>query len=135
MLILQKEKASQYGGSVMITDNIAEAVENTDAIYTDVWVSMGEESEFEKRINLLKDYQVNQQMFDLTGKDSTIFLHCLPAFHDTNTLYGQEIYEKYGLAEMEVTDQIFRSEHSKVFDQAENRMHTIKAVMAATLGS
>ena len=134
MLILQK-KASQYGGSVMITDNIAEAVENTDAIYTDVWVSMGEESEFEKRINLLKDYQVNQQMFDLTGKDSTIFLHCLPAFHDTNTLYGQEIYEKYGLAEMEVTDQIFRSEHSKVFDQAENRMHTIKAVMAATLGS
>ncbi|MXJ02525.1 ornithine carbamoyltransferase, partial [Escherichia coli] len=126
---------SQYGGSVMITDNIAEAVENTDAIYTDVWVSMGEESEFEQRINLLKDYQVNQQMFDLTGKDSTIFLHCLPAFHDTNTLYGQEIYEKYGLAEMEVTDQIFRSEHSKVFDQAENRMHTIKAVMAATLGS
>lgn len=119
----------------MITDNIAEAVENTDAIYTDVWVSMGEESEFEQRINLLKDYQVNQQMFDLTGKDSTIFLHCLPAFHDTNTLYGQEIYEKYGLAEMEVTDQIFRSEHSKVFNQAENRMHTIKAVMAATLGS
>ncbi|RQM48408.1 ornithine carbamoyltransferase, partial [Burkholderia vietnamiensis] len=104
-------------------------------IYTDVWVSMGEESEFEQRINLLKDYQVNQQMFDLTGKDSTIFLHCLPAFHDTNTLYGQEIYEKNGLAEMEVTDQIFRSEHSKVFDQAENRMHTIKAVMAATLGS
>ncbi len=96
--------------------------------------SMGEESEFEQRINLLKDYQVNQQLFDLTGKDSTIFLHCLPAFHDTNTLYGQEIYEKYGLAEMEVTDQIFRSEHSKVFDQAENRMHTIKAVMAATLG-
>ncbi len=119
----------------MITDNIAEAVENTDAIYTDVWGSMGEEKiEFEQRINLLKDYQVNQQMFDLTGKDSTIFLHCLPAFHDTNTLYGQEIYEKYGLAEMEVTDQIFRSEHSKVFDQAENRMHTIKAVMAATLG-
>ncbi|EVR99997.1 ornithine carbamoyltransferase, catabolic [Staphylococcus aureus M1338] len=132
---MAKEKASQYGGSIMITDNIAEAVENTDAIYTDVWVSMGEESEFEQRINLLKDYQVNQQMFDLTGKDSTIFLHCLPAFHDTNTLYGQEIYEKYGLAEMEVTDQIFRSEHSKVFDQAENRMHTIKAVMAATLGS
>ncbi|MCD0700041.1 ornithine carbamoyltransferase, partial [Staphylococcus aureus] len=132
---IAKEKASQYGGSIMITDNIAEAVENTDAIYTDVWVSMGEESEFEQRINLLKDYQVNQQMFDLTGKDSTIFLHCLPAFHDTNTLYGQEIYEKYGLAEMEVTDQIFRSEHSKVFDQAENRMHTIKAVMAATLGS
>ncbi|WP_337118615.1 ornithine carbamoyltransferase [Staphylococcus aureus] len=132
---IAKEKASQYGGSVMITDNIAEAVENTDAIYTDVWVSMGEESEFEQRINLLKDYQVNQQMFDLTGKDSTIFLHCLPAFHDTNTLYGQEIYEKYGLAEMEVTDQIFRSEHSKVFDQAENRMYTIKAVMAATLGS
>ncbi len=98
----------------MITDNIAEAVENTDAIYTDVWVLIGEEVNSNNvLIFILKDYQVNQQMFDLTGKDSTIFLHCLPAFHDTNTLYGQEIYEKYGLAEMVVTDQIFRSEHSK----------------------
>ena len=95
---------------------------------------MGEESEFEERINLLKDYQVNKAMFELTGKDSTIFLHCLPAFHDKQTEYCQDIFDKYGLSEMEVTDEIFRSEHSKVFDQAENRMHTIKAVMAATLG-
>ncbi|MEN0399507.1 ornithine carbamoyltransferase, partial [Staphylococcus aureus] len=100
----------------------------------DVWVSMGEESEFETRIHLLKDYQVNRKMLNLTGKVDTIFLHCLPAFHDTQTEYGQDIFEKYGLTEMEVTDEIFRSEHSRVFDQAENRMHTIKAVMAATLG-
>ncbi|EHJ07818.1 ornithine carbamoyltransferase [Staphylococcus simiae] len=130
---IAQQKAQQYGGSIMITDNIAEAVKDTDVIYTDVWVSMGEEDEFEQRINLLKDYQVNQQMFNQTGKDSTIFLHCLPAFHDTKTTYGQEIYEKYGLNAMEVTDEIFRSKYSKVFDQAENRMHTIKALMAATL--
>lgn len=133
-LEIAKDRAAQYGGSVLVTDNIEEAVKDADVIYTDVWVSMGEESEFEERIRLLKDYQVNQAMFDLTGKDSTIFLHCLPAFHDTNTEYGQTIHEKYGLNEMEVTDEIFRSEHSKVFDQAENRMHTIKAVIAATLG-
>ena len=131
---IAQQKAQQYGGSIMITDKIAEAVTDTDVIYTDVWVSMGEEDEFEQRINLLKDYQVNQQMFNLTGKDSTIFLHCLPAFHDTKTTYGKEIQDKYGLNAMEVTDDIFRSKHSKVFDQAENRMHTIKALMAATLG-
>ncbi|MBO1199011.1 ornithine carbamoyltransferase [Staphylococcus simiae] len=130
---IAQQKAQQYGGSIMITDNIAEAVKDTDVIYTDVWVSMGEEEEFEQRINLLKDYQVNQQMFNQTGKESTIFLHCLPAFHDTKTTYGQEIFEKYGLNAMEVTDDIFRSKYSKVFDQAENRMHTIKALMAATL--
>ena len=129
---IAKDCASKYGGSVLVTDKIEEAVKDADVIYTDVWVSMGEESEFEERINLLKDY--HKAMFELTGKDSTIFLHCLPAFHDTQTEYGQDIYDKYGLSEMEVTDEIFRSEHSKVFDQAENRMHTIKAVMAATLG-
>lgn len=131
---IARDCGSKYGGSVLVTDRIEEAVKDADVIYTDVWVSMGEESEFEERINLLKDYQVNKAMFELTGKDSTIFLHCLPAFHDTQTEYGQDIYDKYGLSEMEVTDEIFRSEHSKVFDQAENRMHTIKAVMAATLG-
>ena len=83
---------------------------------------------------MLKDYQVNSAMMEMTGKAETIFLHCLPAFHDTLTTYGKDIYDKYGLTEMEVTDDVFRSEHSKVFDQAENRMHTIKAVMAATLG-
>ncbi|WP_154840841.1 ornithine carbamoyltransferase [Staphylococcus pasteuri] len=131
---IAERRAKQDGGSVTITDNIDEGVKDADVIYTDVWVSMGEESEFESRINLLKDYQVNKAMFDKTGKDSTIFLHCLPAFHDTNTTYGQQIKDDYGLSEMEVTDEIFRSKHSKVFDQAENRMHTIKAVMAATLG-
>ncbi len=133
-LNIAKDQASKYGGSVQVTDQINVAVKDADVIYTDVWVSMGEESEFEERINLLKDYQVNRKMFNLTGKHSTIFLHCLPAFHDTKTQYGQEIFENHGLTEMEVTDEIFRSEHSRVFDQAENRMHTIKAVMAATLG-
>ncbi|HJE01770.1 MAG TPA: ornithine carbamoyltransferase [Staphylococcus auricularis] len=131
---IAERRAKQDGGSVTITDNIDEGVKDADVIYTDVWVSMGEESEFENRINLLKDYQVNQELFDKTGKKDTIFLHCLPAFHDTNTVYGQQIEKEFGLTEMEVTDEIFRSEHSKVFDQAENRMHTIKAVMAATLG-
>ncbi|MCU7257948.1 ornithine carbamoyltransferase, partial [Pseudomonas aeruginosa] len=131
---IAERRAKQDGGSITITDNIDEGVKDADVIYTDVWVSMGEESEFESRIKLLKDYQVNRAMFDKTGKDSTIFLHCLPAFHDTNTTYGQQIKDDYGLSEMEVTDEIFRSKHSKVFDQAENRMHTIKAVMAATLG-
>lgn len=131
---IAERRAKQDGGSVTITDNIDEGVKDADVIYTDVWVSMGEESEFENRINLLKDYQVNQELFDKTGKKDTIFLHCLPAFHDTNTVYGQQIEKEFGLTEMEVTDEIFRSEHSKVFDQAENRMHTIKSVMAATLG-
>ncbi|AKS66057.1 ornithine carbamoyltransferase [Staphylococcus coagulans] len=131
---IAERRAKQDGGSVTITDNIDEGVKGADVIYTDVWVSMGEESEFESRIKLLKDYQVNKALFDKTGKDSTIFLHCLPAFHDTNTEYGQKIKDEYGLSEMEVTDEIFRSKHAKVFDQAENRMHTIKAVMAATLG-
>ncbi|HDV6263705.1 TPA: ornithine carbamoyltransferase [Staphylococcus pseudintermedius] len=131
---IAERRAKQDGGSIKITDNIDEGVKGADVIYTDVWVSMGEESEFESRIQLLKDYQVNRALFDKTGKDDTIFLHCLPAFHDTETVYGQKIKEEHGLTEMEVTDEIFRSPHSKVFDQAENRMHTIKAVMAATLG-
>ena len=89
---IARDCGSKYGGSVLVTDRIEEAVKDADVIYTDVWVSMGEESEFEERINLLKDYQVNKAMFELTGKDSTIFLHCLPAFHDTQTEYGQDIY-------------------------------------------
>ncbi|QHW36013.1 ornithine carbamoyltransferase [Staphylococcus ursi] len=131
---IAERRAKHDGGSIKITNNIDEGVKGADVIYTDVWVSMGEESEFESRIKLLKDYQVNKALFDKTGKDSTIFLHCLPAFHDTNTEYSQKIKDEYGLSEMEVTDEIFRSKHAKIFDQAENRMHTIKAVMAATLG-
>ncbi|ABS20707.1 ornithine carbamoyltransferase [Bacillus cytotoxicus] len=126
--------AKQYSNRVMVTSDVEEAVADADVIYTDVWVSMGEEDKFAERIALLTPYQVNMQMIQATGNDNVIFLHCLPAFHDVETMYGKEIYEKYGLNEMEVTDEVFRSKYSKVFDQAENRMHTIKAVMAATLG-
>jgi ornithine carbamoyltransferase len=94
---------------------------------------MGEEAQFEERIKLLKPYQVNMDMIKKTNNPDVIFLHCLPAFHDLETEIGKEIYEKYGLKEMEVTDEVFRSKHSKVFDEAENRMHTIKAVMVATI--
>ncbi|MPM59379.1 Ornithine carbamoyltransferase, catabolic [bioreactor metagenome] len=127
-----KEVASKSKGSITLTENI-EDVRGADVIYTDVWVSMGEEDQYEERIKLLKDYQVNMDMIKKTNNENVIFLHCLPAFHDLNTKVGKEIYEKFGLAELEVTDEVFRSKYSKVFDEAENRMHTIKAVMVATL--
>ncbi|MDN5342567.1 MULTISPECIES: ornithine carbamoyltransferase [Oceanotoga] len=127
-----KEVAKETGGTITITDNIDD-VKNADVIYTDVWVSMGEEDQFEERIKLLKPYQVNKEMMDKTENPDAIFLHCLPSFHDLETQVGKEIYEKFGLKEMEVTDEVFRSKASKVFDEAENRMHTIKAVMVATL--
>lgn len=127
--------AKKYSDRVMVTSSVEEAVAGADIIYTDVWVSMGEEDKFAERIELLAPYQVNMPMIQATGNADVIFLHCLPAFHDLETTYGREIYEQYGLKEMEVTDEVFRSKHSKVFDQAENRMHTIKAVMAATLGN
>ncbi|MCL2606433.1 MAG: ornithine carbamoyltransferase [Coriobacteriia bacterium] len=122
------------GNTIMVTDDVGAAVADADVLYTDVWVSMGEEDQFAQRIELLKPYQVNADMMARTGKDTTIFLHCLPAFHDTNTEYGQMIFEQYGLPAMEVTDEVFRSPRSLIFDQAENRMHTIKAVIAATMG-
>jgi len=128
-----REEASQTSAVITITDEVKEGVQGCDVLYTDVWVSMGEEEYFEERIKQLKDYQVNMNMIKNTGKEDCIFLHCLPAFHDTNTTIGMEMYEKYGLKEMEVTDQVFRSKHSVVFDEAENRVHTIKAVMVATL--
>ncbi|WP_251548961.1 ornithine carbamoyltransferase [Neobacillus muris] len=132
---LAKELAAKSGGNVTITSNVDEGVAGADVIYTDVWVSMGEEDQFAERIALLSPYQVNMDMIRKTGNEQVIFLHCLPAFHDLETSYGKDIYDKHGLPEMEVTNEVFRSEHSKVFDQAENRMHTIKAVMAATLGN
>lgn len=132
---LAQEFAKQSGGRVTITSNVDEGVAGADVIYTDVWVSMGEEDKFAERIALLSPYQVNAEMIEKTGNSNVIFLHCLPAFHDLETNYGRDIHEKHGLPEMEVTDEVFRSKHSKVFDQAENRMHTIKAVMAATLGN
>ncbi|MDA7025216.1 ornithine carbamoyltransferase [Bacillus sp. CLL-7-23] len=131
---MAKTFAKESGGKITVTSNPDEAVAEADVLYTDVWVSMGEEDKFAERIKLLKPYQVNMELVKKTGNDNVIFLHCLPAFHDINTKYGQNVYEEYGLKEMEVTDEVFRSKHSKVFDEAENRMHTIKAVMAATLG-
>lgn len=130
-----REVAKETGAKITITDSINEGVKDADVIYTDVWVSMGEpEEEWIKRINLLKPYQVNMEMMKKTGNPKVIFEHCLPSFHNTETKVGQEIYEKYGLESLEVTDEVFESKHSVVFDEAENRMHTIKAVMVATLG-
>ncbi|NMM61359.1 ornithine carbamoyltransferase [Clostridium sp. P21] len=130
-----QEVAKETGAKITLTDNVAEGVKNADVLYTDVWVSMGEAAEvWEKRINLLKPYQVNMEMVKLTGNDKVIFEHCLPAFHDLNTKVGREVYEKFGLKELEVSNEVFEGKHSVVFDEAENRMHTIKAVMVATLG-
>ena len=125
--------AKQTGASICMTDNKEEACKDADVLYTDVWVSMGEPAEvWEERIRLLKAYQVDKAAMKLAHPNA-IFLHCLPSFHDLNTTIGQEIHEKYGLKEMEVTDEVFRSKQSKVFDQAENRLHTIKAVVYATM--
>lgn len=128
-----QEVASQNGGSISVTDNIEKGVANADVIYTDIWVSMGEEDKIKERIELLKDYQVNKDLMNLTNREDTIFLHCLPSFHNNQTTFSKMVEEKYGLPEMEVTDEIFNSENSLVFDEAENRMHTIKALMCATL--
>lgn len=129
-----KEVAKETGAKISFSENVDD-VKGADVIYTDVWVSMGEEAMFEERIKQLKPYQVNMEMIEKTGNSEVIFLHCLPSFHDLNTTVGKEIYDKFGLKEMEVTDEVFRSKHSKVFDEAENRMHTIKAVMVATIGN
>lgn len=126
--------AQETGAKIELIEEPDKAVKGADVIYTDVWVSMGEEHLFEERIKLLRKYQVTMDLLTKTGNPDVIFLHCLPSFHDTETKIGKEIYEKYGLKEMEVTDEVFRSKHSKVFDEAENRLHTIKAVMVATIG-
>lgn len=124
----------EEGARITITEEVAEAVEGADFIYTDVWVSMGEPTEvWGERIRQLLPYQVNRRMMELTGNPECRFLHCLPAFHDLETTVGQEIFQQYGLREMEVTDEVFESAASLVFDEAENRLHTIKAVMVATL--
>lgn len=133
-LIDEAEKiAKENNCTVKFTENVEEACTGADVIYTDIWVSMGEPAEiWEQRINLLKKYQVNKEAMGY-AKETAIFLHCLPSFHDLKTTVGQQIYEKFGIPEMEVSDEVFESPQSKVFDQAENRMHTIKAVMYATL--
>ena len=129
-----EEIAAQTGGSVRLTEDVEEGAGGADVIYTDVWVSMGEpEQIWEERLRDLTPYQVNARVMALAGKEA-VFMHCLPAFHDHQTGIGKEIGEKYGMAELEVTDEVFESPQSIVFDEAENRMHTIKAVMAVTLG-
>ena len=133
-LLREMEEAAKLSGAVIEVTSGLDGVKGADAVYTDVWVSMGEEAQFESRIKLLKGYAVTREVMDRTGNPRAVFLHCLPAFHDLNTATGREVYEKYGLAEMEVSDEVFRSGASRVFDQAENRLHTIKAVMAATIG-
>ena len=126
--------AAQTGGSITLTEDVMAATKDADVIYTDVWVSMGEPDEvWESRIKALMPYQVNKKAMD-NAKPTAIFMHCLPAFHDLETTVGKEIYEKFGITEMEVTNEVFESEQSVVFDEAENRMHTIKAVMLATIG-
>lgn len=131
-----REIAKTTGAKITISDDVSEAVKGVDFLYTDVWVSMGEPEEvWKERIELLKDYQVNKRVLDLTGNPNVKFLHCLPAFHNRETRVGEEIYQKFGIDAMEVDDEVFESEQSIVFDQAENRMHSIKAVMVATLGS
>jgi len=127
------EVAKATGGVIELTERVDD-VKGADVIYTDVWVSMGEEDQFAERIKQLTPYQVNMEMVKKTENPDMIFMHCLPAFHDENTIVGKEIKEKFGLSSMEVTDEVFRSKHSVVFDEAENRMHTIKAIMCATAG-
>ena len=129
-----KKIALEAGGSITITDDIAKGVKGCDFLYTDVWVSMGEAPEVWKdRIALLLPYQINKRTMDLTGNPNVKFMHCLPAFHNSDTSIGADIYSKFGIQAMEVTEDVFESEASIVFDEAENRLHTIKAVMVATL--
>ncbi|HDY8052431.1 ornithine carbamoyltransferase [Vibrio vulnificus] len=128
--------AKQTGGKITLTENVAEGVQGCDFLYTDVWVSMGESPEaWDERVALMKPYQVNMNVLKQTGNPNIKFMHCLPAFHNDETTIGKQVADKFGMKGLEVTEEVFESEHSIVFDEAENRMHTIKAVMVATLGS
>jgi ornithine carbamoyltransferase len=130
-----RELASQYGGTLTITDDPDAAVSGVDFVHTDVWVSMGEAHEvWAERIKLLKPYQVNMDLMKAAGNPRVKFMHCLPAFHDLETKVGQEIHEQFGITAMEVSGEVFDSELNIAFEQAENRMHTIKAILVATLG-
>jgi ornithine carbamoyltransferase len=133
---LARSIAEETGATITITDDVAEAVRGADVLLTDVWVSMGEPDEvWKERIELLTPYQVNAETMALSGNPDVKFMHCLPAFHNTDTEVGKEIFEKFGMEALEVTEEVFESPASVVFDEAENRMHTIKAVMVATLAS
>jgi len=127
--------AAATGGKITVTADVQEAVKDADFLYTDVWLSMGEPQEkWAERIELLRPYQVNRDVISMTGNPNVKFLHCLPAFHNRETKVGEEIFQKFGLEAQEVTEDVFESEHSVVFDEAENRMHSIKAILVATLG-
>ena len=129
-----EDVASRTGGTITLTEDAMEGTRGADIVYTDVWVSMGEpEAAWKERITDLMPYQVNKKLMDNAGEQA-LFMHCLPAFHDLKTKIGRDVYEKFGYSELEVTDEVFESRKSIVFDEAENRMHTIKAVMLATLG-
>jgi len=131
-----QEIAAATGARITHTESVADGVAGVDFIYTDVWVSMGEAQEvWDQRIEMLRDYQVNMHMIRATNNSEVRFLHCLPAYHDTNTRVGADIHAKTGMEALEVTDEVFESEHSIVFDQAENRMHSIKAILVATMGA
>ncbi len=131
-----REIAKETGAKITLTENVEEGVKGVDFLYTDVWVSMGEPAAvWDERIKLLKPYQINMDVVKKTGNPNVKFLHCLPAFHNRETTIGEEIFQKYGLESMEVSEDVFESPMSIVFDEAENRLHTIKAVMVATLGA
>jgi len=131
-----REIAKQTGATITVTDNLEEGVKGCDFLYTDVWVSMGEADEvWKERIELLMPYQINKAAMEATGNPNVKFMHCLPAFHNRDTKVGEEIYQKFGIDSMEVSEEVFESEASIVFDEAENRLHTIKAVMVASLGA
>jgi ornithine carbamoyltransferase len=129
------EIAEDTGATILLTEDLGEGVEGVDFVHTDVWVSMGEEpSAWAERVEIMKPYQVNLDVMERTGNPSVKFMHCLPAFHNSQTVIGKQIAEQYGLDGLEVNDDVFESDYNISWDQAENRMHTIKAVMVATLG-
>ena len=131
-----REIAEETGARLTLTADVDEGVKGADFLYTDVWVSMGEDqSVWKERIDVLKPYQVNAEMLARTDNPQVKFMHCLPAFHNRDTKVGEDIFQTYGLDGLEVTDEVFESAASIVFDQSENRLHTIKAIMVATLGS
>ena len=134
VLQLAKKLAVESHAKLLITTDIFEAVKDADALYTDVWISMGEKVDVKKRIEALLPYQINQELLAKTGKKTTIVMHCLPAFHDQQTSVGQKLAQAYGLNELEITDEVFLGKQSRVFVEGENRLHSIKAIMAATLG-
>jgi ornithine carbamoyltransferase len=133
---LANEVAAETDARITITEDVEEAVRGCDVLFTDVWVSMGEPKEaWAERIKLLLPYQVNARTMELTGNPDVKFMHCLPAFHNADTSVGKDLFDEYGLDALEVTEEVFESPASLVFDEAENRLHTIKAVMVASLGS